>query len=746
MIAPFIVVGKIILRKVYALESRPGWDDPLPESIVSEWKKFTNQIPEVSKISFPRSFTPPDAVGNPQLIIFSDGSKDAFGAVAYARWQVKEGGFASRLITSKNRVAPLKIENIVRLELCGALLGSRLRKTIELELGNIQFVKVIHIVDSEIVHGMVHKDSYGFNTFAGNRVGEIHGTCSPDDFFWTPGRLNISDLLTRGVHPDQLGEGSEWQEAPDFLKLDEEFWPVKHEVLEDLEIPERKKTNGFVGHIQAADSLATRINFNRFSRWCALVNTTARVLKLYKRFKEGGDNDSELYQADKDAAEKFWILEAQKELDIDNFKRLRKLHPQRNADNILVVGGRTERWRDATWNQQFFTILPGKHHISLLIARYEHAVGGHLGRDATITKIRAKYWILGIRPLVEKIIEKCTLCKVKLEKLMEQQMAPLPPERLLMKPCPGFTYVMVDYFGPFVVGGEVQKRTRGKCFGLIITCLSTRAVYVDITQDYSTQGFMMTFRRYSSIRGWPTKIFSDKGSQLGGASNELATIINNLEWDVIQQQCRNSGKGTEWKFSPADAPWYNGAVEALVKSTKRALTASIGDNILKPLELQTCMFEAAQLVNQRPIGNHPTDPSDGVYMCPNDLLLGRSTPAIPQGPFKERCSFRFRFDFIQMIVDAFWKRWVQEVFPNLVVWPKWHTEQRNLKVGDIVLIQDSNALRGKWKKAIVVDATPSADGKVRHAQLRYQTNENTNIVVDRPVQRLILLVPVDDSE
>ena len=187
LIGPFIVIGKIILRKVYALESTPGWDDPLPESIVSEWKKFVEHIPEVAKISFPRSITPTNAVGNPQLIIFSDGSKHAYGAVAYTRWKVKGGGFVSRLITSKITVAPLKIENIVRLELCSALVGSRLRKVLESELGNIQFTKVIHIVDSEIVHGMVHKESYGFNTFAGNRVGEIHRSCSPDDFFWTPG-------------------------------------------------------------------------------------------------------------------------------------------------------------------------------------------------------------------------------------------------------------------------------------------------------------------------------------------------------------------------------------------------------------------------------------------------------------------------------------------------------------------------------------------------------------------------------
>ena len=48
---------------------------------------------------------------------------------------------------------------------------------------------------------------------------------------------------------------------------------------------------------------------------------------------------------------------------------------------------------------------------------------------------------------------------------------------------------------------------------------------------------------------------------------------------------------------------------------------------------------------------------------------------------------------------------------------------------------------------LVVDTPASADGKVRHVQLRYCTPNNTQVTVDRAVQRLILLVPVDsDSE
>ena len=223
-------------------------------------------------------------------------------------------------------------------------------------------------------------------------------------------------------------------------------------------------------------------------------------------------------------------------------------------------------------------------------------------------------------------------------------------------------------------------------------------------------------------------------------------MVKNLDWHDIQQRCLTTGNGTEWNFSPASAPWYNGAVEALVKSVKKALNVAVGENILSFSELQTCMFEASELVNQHPIGNHPTDPSDGVYLSPNDLLLGRASSCIPQGPFQEATSNKHRFEFMQQIVNTFWKRWVREVFPSLVVCPKWHTERRNLLKGDVVLLQDDNALRGKWKKAVVEEAVISADGKVRHVTVRYRTPGNVEIVVQRAVQRLVLLVPVGDVE
>ena len=179
---------------------------------------------------------------------------------------------------------------------------------------------------------------------------------------------------------------------------------------------------------------------------------------------------------------------------------------------------------------------------------------------------------------------------------------------------------------------------------------------------------------------------------------------------------------------------------------KRALNAAIGDQILTFSELQTCLFEAAQLVNQRPIGEHPSDPDEGSYLCPNDLILGRASSHVPQGPFKERSSNTHRLDFIQHIVNAFWKRWTREVFPNLVIQRKWHTEQRNACVGDVVLVKDSNVVRGEWKKALVSKSIKSKDGHVRRVILTYKSINGTTISVERPIQNIIVLVPVESDK
>ena len=342
---------------------------------------------------------------------------------------------------------------------------------------------------------------------------------------------------------------------------------------------------------------------------------------------------------------------------------------------------------------------------------------------------------------MRSIIGRCRTCKLKFKRMSSQRISPLPIERI--KPSPAFQNVGLDYFGPFEVKGEIQKRVRGKCYGVLFACDSSRAVHVDIVQNYTTDAFLQALRRFASIRGWPKRIHSDNGTQLVGASNELTKVVSGLDWKSLESYGHKFK--TIWSFCPADAPWQNGSTEALVKSVKRALKLVIGEQVLTYAEFQTVVYEAAQLVNQRPIGKLPLSPDDGTYLCPNDLILGRSTNYVPQGPFEENANMKRRLNFIEEIVGNFWRRWSREVFPNLVVEPKWHVERRNMQVGDVVMIQDSNSIRGEWKIGVVVNVLESKDKRVRNVEVKYK-NGGTDVTVKRAVQRLIVIVPVTGTE
>ena len=255
------------------------------------------------------------------------------------------------------------------------------------------------------------------------------------------------------------------------------------------------------------------------------------------------------------------------------------------------------------------------------------------------------------------------------------------------------------------------------------------------------------------MRGSPEKVYSDCGSQLVAADKELRNTIKDLDQSRLFEFGAN--KGIKWEFTAPDGPWRNGCSEALIKSVKKAIKTAIGDQCLSFSELQTIFFEAANLVNERPIGLHPTNPEDGAYLSPNHLLLGRASSRVPSGPFKEPTNIKHRFRLLQQIVNTFWRRWTRDYFASLIIRQKWHTAHRNVQVGDVVIVGDSNAIRGNWRLARVTKTFPGEDGLVRKVELQYKnlcTNESPKqykgkayTTIERPVQRLIIIATADNK-
>ena len=91
--------------------------------------------------------------------------------------------------------------------------------------------------------------------------------------------------------------------------------------------------------------------------------------------------------------------------------------------------------------------------------------------------------------------------------------------------------------------------------------------------------------------------------------------------------------------------------------------------------------------------------------------------------------------------------------PTLAAQNKWHKQSRNFKVGDTVLVTDSNQLRKQYRLARIQEVFPSADGQVRKVTLCYKNYKvqgktieysgGGDTIITRSVHRLALLVPVD---
>ena len=497
---------------------------------------------------------------------------------------------------------------------------------------------------------------------------------------------------------------------------------------------ERRHVNA-VTTVPPAD-VGNVIDVKNFSSWRKLIRVTAWIRRLTEKIRLRRNTlsgrEGPLMPEELKKAEMSWIKSAQKDLK-SRMKNgdFKTLSPFIDDKGIIRVGGRIDK-AIVSYEEKHPVLLPNEHRISLLITSHMHN-HGHPGVATTTAKIRRKYWILKANKLSKAVKFKCVSCREMAHKAETQLMADLPALRLAPQ-TPPFYYSSCDYFGPYNV--KIGRNKTRKHYGVIFTCLNTRAVHLELAVDLSTMEFIQVLRRFFSIRGYPAVLLSDNGSQMVGAERELREMVEGLDSDKLRDFCAE--RSINWLFTAPAAPHQNGCAEALVKSCKRALKKAIGEQVLSPFELYTCLLEVGNLVNQRPIGRVPNDPDDGKYLCPNDMLLGRATPEVPQGPFQDTKNPRRRVEFVQKIVESFWKRWSRDVLPALVIRKAWHTERRNVQVDDIVVMADNNAIRGKWTIGRVIEVYPGTDGRVRNVKVKTPAGEYS-----RPVTKIAVIYPAE---
>ena len=102
-------------------------------------------------------------------------------------------------------------------------------------------------------------------------------------------------------------------------------------------------------------------------------------------------------------------------------------------------------------------------------------------------------------------------------------MSDLPEERV--EPTAPFSHVGMDVFGPFICK-DVRREV--KRYGLIFTCLSSRAVHLELLDDMTSDCFINSLRCLIAIRGPVQTLLSDQGTNFMGAKGELDRSQNDM--------------------------------------------------------------------------------------------------------------------------------------------------------------------------------------------------------------------------
>ena len=207
------------------------------------------------------------------------------------------------------------------------------------------------------------------------------------------------------------------------------------------------------------------------------------------------------------------------------------LDPFLDQNNLVRICGRIKQ-ASISQEMKHPVVLPSQEHISKLLVQHVHEKTLHQGKGITLNKIRSSgYWIIGGGSMVSKMIDECVTCRRLRAKVQEQKMADLPADRLT--PSPPFTYCGVDYFGPWYIK---EGRNELKRYGVLFTCLVTRAIHLEVANSLETDSYVNALCRFICRRGPGHQMRSDNGLNFIGARRELKQALSEMGQDKVKAE------------------------------------------------------------------------------------------------------------------------------------------------------------------------------------------------------------------
>ena len=591
----------------------------------------------------------------------------------------------------------------------------------------------------------INADHRRYSQFVGFRISEISELTTTEEWHWVQSKENVADMGTKWKTAPDLSASSRWFQGPEFLWTHDDQW-MRSTFECDGETEEELRPSLHV-HYTTLDPV---VNVERFSTWKRLHRVVAYVHRFSQNCQHRRRRQSKvtgpLTRDELRTAEHYLIRQAQQDAFPDEIAILRKhdqqtvslpkssvlhnLTPWLDAGGLLRMRGRISSCEYATEDAKNPIIMPRHHHTTRLIITDYHHKFHHMNHETVVNELRQKYRIPRVRSAYFTVRKSCQKCKNDSSTPRPSIMADLPKARLAAYSRP-FTFTGIDYFGPIEV---MTGRRREKRWGMIATCLTIRAIHIEVVNSLTTDSCIMAIRNFMSRRGIPQAFYSDRGTNFVGANRTLNEIFEAIDHEGIMNEFVTTE--TTWHFNPPTAPHMGGSWERLVRTVKNNLLAICPAQRLTDEILRNLLTEVENTINSRPLTHVPVDDESAEALTPNHFLLGASNGTKPLTTLVkfDGAALRKNFCASQVIANIFWKRWIMDYLPDITKRTKWFSHSKPITVGDIVIIVDRRLPRNCWPKGKVIATCTGKDSQVRSATVR-----TSNGVYERPTINLAVL-------
>ena len=266
-------------------------------------------------------------------------------------------------------------------------------------------------------------------------------------------------------------------------------------------------------------------------------------------------------------------------------------------------------------------VLDARHTLIRLLPRSLHQKHFHHSLDYVNSILNMSYAKLGLPRLLRSIEKQCVTCPKRKACTIQPVLSDLPDEHLRYKQ-PLFDHTGVVYFGRLYV--SVRRSTEKK--GNFFSCLTTRAVHLEIVSSLDTSACVMGIERSIARRGIPLTIWLDNGTNFVGAEKELLASIENFLKNYLPASSSEvffAYKTVAWIFNSLRAHHYGGSWERLVRRLKRVLHDILSSRRVTEEVLWTTLRLVEQALNSRPMTPVSADSRELEALTPNHFLFGQ---------------------------------------------------------------------------------------------------------------------------